>query len=325
MSTHHQRIERCILGEKTDRIPVALWKHFPVDDQSPEGLAQATLSFQQNFEFDLVKVTPASSFCIRDWGALDEWQGASEGTRNYTRRVIQTPEDWRKLYILNPRKGYLGAQLKCLSILHKELGEETPIIQTIFSPLAQAKNLAGGERLLVHMRQNPEALHDGLKIISETTLSFIEEIKKTGISGIFYAVQHAQYALLSQEEYKIFGRAYDLPILEPSKDMWLKMIHLHGMDVMFDMFTDYPIDIINWHDRETAPSIGEGQSKFRGVVCGGIRRDTMVLGTPEDVKNEAQEAIRRTSGKRFILSTGCVVPIIAPYGNIMAALREKSE
>jgi len=321
MSTHRQIIEECISGITPKRIPIALWRHFPVDDQTPESLAQATLSFQRSFEFDLVKVTPSSSYCIKDWGALDEWRGASEGTRHYTQRVIQSPEDWAKLPILDPRKGRLEAQLQCLRILYKELGEETPIIQTIFSPLAQAKNLVGGEKLLVDMRQNPEALHEGLKIISETILRFIEEMKKTRISGIFYAVQHAQYNLLSPEEYNIFGRTYDLPILEASQDLWLKMLHLHGLDVMYNLFTDYPVEIINWHDRETSPSLGEGQSQFMGAVCGGIRRETIVLGTPEDVKKEAHEAILETSGKRFILSTGCVVPVIAPYGNLMASLQ----
>ena len=42
-----------------------------------------------------------------------------------------------------------------------------PVLQTIFSPLAQAKNLAGGETLLVHMRQYPEAVLEGLQTITE--------------------------------------------------------------------------------------------------------------------------------------------------------------
>ena len=37
--------------------------------------------------------------------------------------------------------------LECLSLLVKELGPDTPVIQTIFNPLSQAKNLAGREPL----------------------------------------------------------------------------------------------------------------------------------------------------------------------------------
>jgi uroporphyrinogen decarboxylase len=158
------------------------------------------------------------------------------------------------------------------------LGEDVPVIQTIFSPLSQAKNLVGPENLLVHMRQYPELLHAGLKIITESTIRFVEAALRTGIAGVFYAVQHAQYGLLSETEFKEFGCAYDLQCLEPARESWLNMLHLHGQDVMFDQVIDYPIQIINWHDRETSPSLAEAQLRFPGVVCGGLRRlETIVF------------------------------------------------
>ena len=58
MTTHRERMERCIAGEQPDRVPVAFWRHFPVDDQTAEGQAAAHLWFQRSFDFDLVKVTP---------------------------------------------------------------------------------------------------------------------------------------------------------------------------------------------------------------------------------------------------------------------------
>ncbi|MGE5220957.1 MAG: uroporphyrinogen decarboxylase, partial [Omnitrophica WOR_2 bacterium] len=55
-------------------------------------------------------------------------------------------------------------------------------------------------------------------------------------------------------------------------------------------------------------------------VCGGLSRiRSMVLGTPEQVTAEARSAIEATRGQRFILGTGCVMPIVAPHGNILAA------
>ena len=62
MTTHRERLQACLAGETPDRVPVALWRHFPVDDQSPETLAAATLHWQSVYDFDFVKVTPASSF-----------------------------------------------------------------------------------------------------------------------------------------------------------------------------------------------------------------------------------------------------------------------
>ncbi len=304
---------------------MALWRHFPVDDQTPEGLAAATLNFQRTYDFDLVKVTPASSFCLRDWGAKDEWRGNTEGTREYIHHVIDQPEDWGALPILDPNQGELARQLACLRILITALGTEVPVIQTIFSPLAQAKNLAGQEKLLVHMRRSPEAVQAGLRTIMETTRRFIEACIPIGISGIFYAVQHAQYGLLSELEFQTFGKQYDLQVLEATDRLWLNMLHLHGVNVMFDQVVDYPVQVLNWHDRETPPSLWEGQARFPGVICGGLQRDrTMVLGTTEQVTAEARLAITTMHGIRFILGTGCVLPIIAPRGNILAA-RESVE
>lgn len=318
--SHRLRLETALSGGAVDRPPVALWRHFPVDDQSPGSLAAATVDFQRLYDFDLVKVTPASSFCVRDWGARDEWRGASEGTRDYTHRVIQQPEDWTRLEILDPRQGFLAGQLECLRLIMAEVGGDVPVIQTIFNPLSQAKNLVGRDALLVHLRRYPEAVHAGLKIIAESTRRFIEAALETGISGIFYAVQHAQYGLLSDQEYQQFGRAYDMQVLEPAGGLWLNLLHLHGEDVMFDAFLDYPMAIINWHDRETPPSLSEAQTRYSGVVCGGLRRwETMVLGTPEQVRLEALDAIQSTGGQRFILGTGCVLPTTAPRGNILAA------
>lgn len=318
--THRQRLERTLSGEKPDRIPVAFWNHFPVDDQDPATLAKATIAFQNQFDFDFVKIMPPSSFCLKDWGVEDQWGGNPEGTRDYIHRGVHTPDEWLNLPILDPKQGYLGYQLACLRLLQKEYKDHTPFIQTIFNPLSQVKNLVGPDKLLWHLRCFPEALHEGLNTILQTTLQFIQAAKQLGISGIFLAIQHASYNSMTEDEYHEFGRAYDLPILNAVDDLWLNMAHLHGENIMFELIADYPVQVLNWHDRETPPTLSEGLTRFPGVVCGGIARvETLVLGSPQTVRIEAQQALEETDGKRLILGTGCVLPLTTPYGNIMAA------
>jgi uroporphyrinogen decarboxylase len=314
-----KRLMAAIRGEQVDRPPVALWRHFPGDDYRPKDLAAATVAFQRTYDFDFVKVTPASSFCVQDWGSRDRWVGTLEGTREYTFYPVQSPNDWRKLRPLDPFKGGLGAQLECLRLIADDLGDEVPFIQTIFSPLAQAKNLVGGENLLVHLRRNPDDLHYGLEVITETIIRFISAALDTGMDGVFYAVQHAQYGLLSEGEYAVFGRPYDLRALEAVEGLWLNVLHLHGSDVMFDLLADYPVQVVNWHDRETWPTLAEAQERFAGAVCGGLARwDAVVQGTPEQVQEQAADALAQTGGQRFILGTGCVTPVVAPASNIRA-------
>ncbi len=319
---HRERLEACLTGQTPDRTPVSLWRHFPVDDQTPDGLAAATADFQNRYDFDFVKVTPASSFAIRDWGVEDEWTGNSEGTRNYTKPAVLHDEDWGRLPCLDPTSGSLGSQLEALRMIVRAFAPETPVVQTIFSPLSQAKNLIGRKNLHIHIRQNPEAMHAGLETITETTVRFLEECKQTGIDGVFYAVQHAQYGLNSEREFEEFGAAYDLRVLEAAQDLWLNIAHLHGEDVMFERLARYPVQVLNWHDRHTPPSLAEARQMTDKVLCGGLRRwETMVVGTPAEVYSEAQEAAQAVQGHKFILGTGCVLPIIAPHGNVLAARR----
>jgi uroporphyrinogen decarboxylase len=290
-----------------------------VDDQSPELLAEAHLHYQQEYDFDLVKVTPASSFCLKDWGVDDEWVGHTEGTRRYTQRVIREPRDWESLPVLDPTAPHLAGQLECLRLIRAKLSSDTPLLQTIFSPLAQAKNLAGNDLLLEHLRHHPGSVMKGLKAIAESTRRFIDAARATGIDGIFYAVQHAQRQYLSFEEYKVFGLIFDRETIEPAQDLWCNMLHLHGQEVHFRLAGELEFQIVNWHDRETYPSLTEAQSLFKGVMCGGMRQDTLVYRERTEVQKEAADAIRQTAGKRFLLGTGCVVPVIASHGNILAA------
>jgi uroporphyrinogen decarboxylase len=319
--TKRERLMAAIEGRPVDRPPVSLWRHWPVDDQQPAGLARATVDFQMQHDFDFVKVTPASSFCLRDWGAVDEWRGHDHGTREYGPRVIGDPEAWHLLEPLEPSKGALGAQLEALRLIREALGPDVPVIQTIFIPLSQARNLAGLSRLLAHLRQAPAAVESGLRVIEQTTAAFVSALMEQGaVDGIFYAVQHAQAHLLTADEFRQFGRLLDLQILSRASDGWLNVLHLHGREVYFDLVADYPVQVVNWHDRDTPPTLANGKERFPGAVCGGIRQEeTLVLGTPAAVEAEVADAIAQTGGRRLIIGTGCITPTTAPAGNIRAA------
>ena len=320
-----ERLQATLSGQPVDRVAVALWRHFPVDDQDPNSLAAATVEWQKQYDFDLVKVTPSSSFCLKDWGADDRWTGNPEGTRDYTRRVVQTPDDWATLAALDPRQGHLGAQLQALQQIRAGLGAsgpdgDTPVIQTVFSPLSQARNLVGAAQLPVHARQHPQSLKAALDVITDTTVRFVEAARATGIDGIFYALQMATTQVFAEAEYREFGEPYDRRVLDAAGGLWLNLAHLHGDDVMFELAAGYGTPIINWHDQETPPSLAEGLEQVRGAVCGGLRQwETMVRGTPDQVRAEAQAAIAQTGGRRLILGTGCVTPITAPRANLRAA------
>lgn len=320
-----KRLEKTIAGEAVDRLPVALWRHWPGDDQDAEALAAAHLKWQQDYDWDLIKVSPASSYCLVDWGVKDRWEGSLEGTRSYGERLVRLAEDWEKLPVLDPGQGMLAIQLEALRLVGKGLegasDGATPFIATIFSPLAQAKNLAGQERMMSHMRSHPQTFQRGLQTITDSTIAYIEAAKNTGISGIFFATQHARYSIMSPSEYQLFGQPYDEQILAAAGDLWLNMLHIHSREIMFDLLADYPVQIVNWHDRDCGISLTEGLKQVSGAVSGGVSRWSLYEDTPDKTLAEASDAIAQSGGRRLLLGIGCVAMTNTPLRNIRA-LRE---
>lgn len=316
-----ERLIKTLAGEQTDRVPVALWRHFPGDDQRAADLARSVVDFQKLYDWDFVKVTPASSFCVSDYGLHDEWEGHLEGTRTITKRPVNRSLDWTELRPLDPNKGALGRQLECLRLISEGLrNEDAPVIQTIFSPLAQAKYLSGNDLLLRHMRTQPDRVHTGLNALTESTLRFIEALKRHNLAGIYYAIQHASYDMMSEDEYGQFGLPYDRKILEALPDKWwLNVLHLHGEAPMFKLCNQLPAHAINWHDQETEPDLAQGRLLFNGAVCGGLSRQQHIHhGTPNSIREQARAAMKMTNNRRFILASGCAIMVTSPLSNIRA-------
>lgn len=318
--THKQRIQTALHGKPLDRLPVALWRHFPRDDSSAQGLARSVVEFQRRYDFDLVKVTPVAGYPAEAWGAKLYYLDNANGTRGYTHRPVRSAGDWRTLERLDVRQGLLYRELDALRLIRQGVGPDVHVMQTVFSPLTIAKNLSD-TLWKEHLLQEPQALHAGLQAITETTTDFAKACLQSGADSIFFATQLASFDELTQPQYETFGTAYDLQILEAiRKQTDLVLLHVHGLNVMFELACRYPVDVLNWHDRRTAPTLAQGLAQFKGAVLGGLDElGTLSGGTPDQVRAHARDAIAQTQGKRFILGAGCVALVTTPPENFRAA------
>ncbi len=322
-----ERIRAAGHREPTDRIPIAFWRHFPGDDQRAADLAAATIAFQEKYDFDFVKVSPSNNFSTADWGAQTFFRGNTEGTREYLDRPIKQPSDWRKLQPLDPSagsgqaKGALGMCLETLRLLKARWGDSVPFIQTIFNPLMTARYLRG-DLVWVDMRTNPNDFRAGLEVITDTVARFAKASIEAGAAGLFFATQAATYHWLNEAEYREFGLANDLKILEAARGGWFHLLHMHGDDIMFHLAKEYPVQAVNWHDRTTKPSLREARELFGGALLGGVaQHTTMLQGDPSAVAAEVRDAIAQTGGGvGYIVGAGCVLQIPTPESNIKAAI-----
>lgn len=308
--THWERIERTIAGEQTDRPAIALWRHFPEDDLSIEKLARHTVDWQNKWEFDLVKFMPTGTYSAEAWGVATAYQGALNGARNVIEPAIAQLEDWQHIIPVDVTRGFFGRQNQALTQAAKDLRGRTPILQTVFSPLTTARKLSS-DNLYAHMRQAPDAVHQALRVITDVTIDFALRALAAGAHGIFLATQQASARLLDVEEYKTFGMRYDLEVLAALKGKSrCNMLHAHGEDIMFDVLSAYPVEIMNWHDRTAGPSLNVATDVFSGAVAGGLNEHrTLLHGSKLDITEQIDDAVAQTNGRHLIIAPGCVLPV----------------
>jgi uroporphyrinogen decarboxylase len=321
-----ERLEQVLSGERADRAPVALWRHWPGDDQRAADFARYTVGFQRAYDWDFIKVTPFSAYMVADYGVQTAWQGMLSGDRTIIKRAVHRSLEWTELRTLEPMRGEFGKHLEALRLMADALGQDAdlpPVITTLYSPLSQAAQVAGLDTLLRHMRTEPDRLHTGLNTLTESTLRLITELRRLGLAGIYYVMDMANFDCISAEEYAIFGTPYDLKIWDTLPDKWwLNIAHLTGQAPMFDGAVQTQAPIL--HVDISQADLSKVRGVFDGVLCGGTTREQLHMDSPTIAKDSARRILMNMDYRRTILSAETTVYVSTPRANLRV-LRELVE
>jgi uroporphyrinogen decarboxylase len=320
--THWERIEAAIQGDPVDRPPICLWRHWPIEDELPETLADAMIRWQREYDWDLVKHAPTGNYVIYDWGGRTIYVPENSrglGVSTVTQWAVNSAHDWPELAQLDVTQGHLGRQLEAVRLVAEALDRSVPILQTVFSPLNIAPKLAG-ELANVSLREHAEIYKRGLQIIAETMARFACESIRAGADGIIFSAPHNQ-GLYSEEQYAEFGEPYERLILEAVRPEAQIIIGLaSGPGTNLRRMSSYPVDGINWHDRMAGPTLKEAWELFPGLLMGGIHeRQTLLQGPEETIREEIRDAIYQTGGRRLLVASGSAPYIDTPPPHFRAA------
>ena len=322
--SRRERLQAAVTRQPVDRVPYAVWRHFPSVDRSPAGLAQATLRFHDHYGSDFLKITPHGGYAVEAWGCVEAEEVLPDGHRACASCAIKAPEDWKRIRPLDPTSaaGY-SQQIETIVRMgfDRRIGDAV-VMPTVFSPLSLANKLAGG-RLATDLREHPALVRSALAAITETLIRFIDAALTEGMSGIFYSIQAASRSAHREETYAEFGEPDDRTIVESiGHRSVLTIIHCHGDALMFDRLATLPGHAWNWDDRRTPPTLAEGKAKVPGAVIGGLDQwATLRDGTPDAAVAEATDAIAQTDGLGLIVGTGCVLAMNTPDANVAAVVK----
>lgn len=325
MSIHKDRIRTVLKGERPDRIPISLWRHFYDKESDASELAKAMIAFQKKYDWDFMKVNPRASYHIEGWGAKVAFSLKPWIKTKVVEHPVKKTEDWKKLKVLKSSVKALTEQLKALKLIKKRLKDEIFMVETIFTPLSIAGDLVKEEKdLLKDLRKEPELIHTALEIITETFSSFAVECLNAGADGIFFATtEWATKNLLTEEEYLEFGKTYDLKVLNEVESAEFNILHICKSHNFLKLFFDYPVKVVNWDSTDpTNLNLKEGAKILNKIVLGGIDQENLLLkGTSDKVTKEIKEIIELNQKVNLILGPGCVISPQTPGENLEAVRR----
>src|SRR5206468_367430 len=192
--TASERVHAAIAGEQVDRVPFCFWHHFK-HEGSGERMAKLTKEFFiDKFKLDIVKIMPDL-----EYPPPQDQLTVSDQLRFLPRLDLDTPA--------------FQEQLTCIRILRSQIGNDYPLILTLFSPLTYVIRFMGKRKAIEEARKNPQPFEEGLGTIASNLRHLMEATIEAGASGIFFSCMGATNTDFTRDEYRNIGRPYDLEAL----------------------------------------------------------------------------------------------------------------
>ncbi len=291
--THGERVRTVLAGGTPDRTPFTFWYHFHLTPPAGPNMAEAELQFFRKYEPDIFKV-------MHDIEYEDSERVNAIG-------------DWSKLRSMDGSEGNFGLQVETVRrIVQGVSGEDVPVINTVFNTFRYAHRISG-ERVLDHLREAPDEVHQGLRAITDSLVSFVRALMDVGANGIYYAMHGASSDMARPMEYQAHFLPYDREVLEAASSGWLNILHPHSYErLYFEYALELPAHVICWSDRAAGPALTEIRKQHAGCLMGGLDETRIKDRTPEQIIAEGREAREWMRGTPFVLAPGCSVPEDTP-------------
>jgi len=303
------RVRAALRGEQVDRIPASFSYHFPQEMVAGHALAQVHLDYYRTSDPDYLKVMNDNYYSAPN---LEE---------------LSKPSDWAKMEEAPLSSQCFQDQLTGLREIVKELGNEVPIITTVFNPFQNGDGMSGW-KATEHLKSDPENVNEGLATIARSLERFVNACIEAGASGIFFAAHGGQRSRHSDEEFDKYIRPHDLKAANDA-GAWFNLLHVCGENVRLPAYTDYAAQAVNWAPQLGNLTLSEGRKLFRKTIVGGMKQDgALVSGSQEDIFSEVRRAVSEMGSKGFMLGAGCALAKAVPAERLLwakQALHENQE
>ncbi|MFX1509586.1 MAG: MtaA/CmuA family methyltransferase [Promethearchaeota archaeon] len=333
--TPYDRVMTLLQGKMPDRIPVIPQITYTTAQltgvglvealHSPEKTAEALLAGQRELGYDAIYVGWESSFNL-----LAEAMGCimrfpENSVPQVAEHVLQSPDDLDTLEIPDPRSsGRLPLHMELVSRIKAEVHNEIPLFAYTPGPFTLAGQLSGVNSLMMATIQNPTYVNKIVELAKQASIRYAQANIEAGIDVIVAADPTASGSLISAQTFEAFAAPHLKSVLDAIKQAAaIPSLHICGKTtpILKQMVETGPkvIELDHLVDLQYA----KNQVGKQAIIMGNLNPTELLLsGTPEQVEMAAKHCIAAVGRDgRYILSSGCEIPPLAPLENIRAMVR----
>jgi hypothetical protein len=295
--THKQRVDRALQGKDLDRPPFTFYHHYK--RPTPQLEAQDHLDFHRTYNTDIVKIMNDFDY---PQSKTDKW------------------------YELKPLGSPYPDQLTTLKLVRDGLNGDAYFLDTLYGPymtamilfqsqpqfasLGKSEEVQDQQIKSLHefQQQNPDAWHNALEAITQSTLNHIRQSKEIGSSGALVSIFNAESKFGSVADYEQFTRPYDKRIFDALADTKLSILHLHYLERPYlDQFKDFRAPVIQYSVKTSGIPITDVRKLYSQTIAGGVNEIDFRKLTTAEMRQQWKDA-RSQAGRNYIATPGCSVP-----------------
>jgi uroporphyrinogen decarboxylase len=251
----------------------------------------------------------------------------------YKNPLIKSPEDYARLKRVDPRKtDRMSKNLRYLERVVQALGKEKAVLGFFYEPLGVLSMMRSAERLFLDCMKCPEKVIEGLEIVTDVMLDYVDAQIERGPAGIAMDTLFASGSIMSRELWMKLEAPFVRKIAEKIHGAGLAiMVHNCGNNPYFDVQIEvmHPEAISVAYMPNECKTLADFKATWgdKTTIVGLVHpAQVMFMGTPEQVKEACKEEIQALApGGGFILSTGCEFPPNASLLNAIAMMEAAEE
>jgi uroporphyrinogen decarboxylase len=223
---------------------------------------------------------------------------------------------------------FYSDQLDVVEGVVKEMGAETIVIVTLYSPFMFAEQTVGADVLLSHLDDDPAAVKEGLDIIVDSMHIFIDGCVERGVDGFYVSTQGGEAGRISVEGvFDDYVKPTDLSVWhrigERTPFNVLHVCDYVGPYTDYERYRTYPGHIVSAPTELLGGHITGAQiaEQFNRPFMGGMDRLGVIsTGPGNEVESRAMQSLAE-GPESMILGADCTLRADTSWDNIKRATK----